>query len=307
MEKINVLLVNHSREKCGIQQFGQSIYKSLQTNPHIAVSYLECESSESLFGGLRNGFFDVVIYNHHTHTMGWMNQDVINNASKHVKKQFCISGHDQTADFSGTKNIIPDPTGRDSDKNKYTGRILPNYPVDSSLIEIPTIGSFGFGFPEKNFDRLADIVNNEFERAKIRIHITASDFGDPSGHLASVVLNQIQSKIKSGIEVELSCGFLSQQELVMWLSKNSVNCFLYNDQPGRGISSAVDFALAARRPIAITNSSMFRHIKHLDTILIEKNSVKAIISAGVSCLSPFYEGWTEEKIGQRYFDIITND
>jgi glycosyltransferase involved in cell wall biosynthesis len=283
------------------------VYRALQTNHGILATYLECGSGEGLRENLRRGIFDVAIYNHHTHTMGWMSQDVINNASQYVKRQFCISGHDQTAEFSDIKNIIPDPTGIDSDKNKYTGRILPNYPVDSSLIEIPTIGSFGFGFPEKNFDRLADIVNNEFERAKIRIHITASDFGDPSGRLASVVLSQIQSKIKAGIEVELSCGFLSQQELVMWLSKNSVNCFLYNDQPGRGISSAVDFALAARRPIAITNSSMFRHIKHIDTILIEKNSVKAIISAGVSCLFPFYEEWTEEKIGQRYFDIITND
>lgn len=306
MEKIKVLLVNHGHERCGIQQFGVSVKRALEKHPLVDLLYLE-DNDGSKFAAFDTSSVKCVIFNHHSLTMPWLDQGIINRVISASAKVFCISGHDQVASFLGAKNIIPDPTGVDTDRDKFTGRILPSYPVFGGPIKLPTIGSFGFGFPEKNFDRLADYVNSEFEEAKIRLHITGSHYGDPSGALAGVVVSQIQSKLKPSVQIELSTGFLSQENLVYWLSQNSVNAFLYNDQPGRGISSAADFALASRRPVAVSNSYMFRHIRGDERNLVEKTSLKQIIKNGTAHLQKFYEEWSEETVAERYYQILKND
>ena len=306
MEKIKLLFVNHGHERCGIQQFGVSVRNALLKHPAIELAYIESNDSREL---AEFDFSTVshVLFNHHSVTLYWLHQEIVNFLADSGKKVFCISGHDQLSNFSRCKNIIPDPTGVDTDRDKFTGRILPSYPAFGGPIDLPTIGSFGFGFPEKNFDRLADYVNSEFEEAKIRLHITGSHYGDPSGALAGVVVSQIQSKLKPSVQIELSTGFLSQESLVYWLSQNSVNAFLYNDQPGRGISSAVDFALASRRPVAVSNSYMFRHIRGDERNLVEKTSLKQIIKNGTAHLQKLYEEWSEQAVAERYYQILKND
>jgi len=306
MEKIKLLFINHGHERCGIQQFGVSVKNALLKHTAIDLTYIESNDSRELiefdFSGVSH-----VLFNHHSVTLYWLHQGIINFLADSGKKVFCISGHDQLSNFSRCKNIIPDPTGVDTDRDKFTGRILPSYPVFGGPIDLPTIGSFGFGFPEKNFDRLADYVNSEFEEAKIRLHITGSHYGDPSGALADVVVSQIQSKLKPSVQIELSTGFLSQESLVYWLSQNSVNAFLYNDQQGRGISSAVDFALASRRPVAVSNSYMFRHIRGDERNLVEKTSLKQIIKNGTAHLQKLYKEWSEQAVAERYYQILKND
>lgn len=301
MEVLKVLFVNHGAERCGIQQFGAMTYESLNKHPKMKVVYVD---SQSDFNARISDGFNVIVYNHHSLTMPWLDQGVIDMAGKTGARQFCVSGHDQYANYGGVTNIIPDPTGKDTDKNRHIGRIIPEYPVFEEEISVPTIGSFGFGFSQKNFWKIADYVNISFEEAIVRVQIAPSHFGDPHGHLCGFVASSIRDRLKPSIKLEVFREFMSREDLVMWLSKNSVNVFPYADESGRGISSATDFALAARRPIAISDSSMFRHLRDNQKILLDKNSLSSIILRGTEPLLDYYNSWTPFEISEKYFQIF---
>ena len=73
------------------------------------------------------------------------------------------------------------------------------------------------------------------------------------------------------------------KEMLNFLSKNDLNIFLYEHQGNRGISSATDWAIAVKRPLAVTKNSMFRHLFHCyPSICIEDNSLKTILANGVT-------------------------
>jgi hypothetical protein len=90
-----------------------------------------------------------------------------------------------------------------------------------------------------------------------------------------------------------------------FLAGNTVNIFLYDVHKNRGLSSVIDWALAAHRPIVINKCGMFRHIYNAKpSICIEDSSLKDIIKNGITPLIPFYNEWTPEKFIQRYENII---
>jgi len=167
------------------------------------------------------------------------------------------------------------------------------------------IGSFGFGLENKGFARIVDQVNLEFESATIRLHIPVSFYCDPDGSLAHRTIQACRERAKPGIVIEASHDFKPKGALLDWLAGNTINCFFYDELNGRGVSSVIDLALAARRPIAITNSAMFRHVAHAEpSILIERASLREIIANGLSPLAPFLRSWVEEQLVQDYERIL---
>ena len=62
-----------------------------------------------------------------------------------------------------------------------TGRLIPEYHNTFRLPQITTIGSFGFGTPNKGFEKLVSKVLGEFDEAVIRLNIPYADFGDSEG------------------------------------------------------------------------------------------------------------------------------
>jgi len=65
---------------------------------------------------------------------------------------------------------------------------------------------------------------------------------------------------KDGVKLVTSHEFLEKEQLLDFLAQNTLNAFFYDRCEGRGISSAIENALAVHRPIAITRSNMFRHV-----------------------------------------------
>ncbi len=100
-----------------------------------------------------------------------------------------------------------------------------------------------------------------------------------------------------------SSNYLSNEELLTWLSGNAVNCFFYNDQRGPGISSVIDLALTARRPLAITPSTMFRHVVGtIPSIVVGQSSLRNIIQQGLAPLERYYTEWSEANFAARFDD-----
>jgi hypothetical protein len=188
-----------------------------------------------------------------------------------------------------------------------TKRLILPYTNMTSLPEIPTIGSFGFGIADKGFERVIDIVQEEFDVANIRILMPFNDIVDKKGKqhaLATAKKCRLRVK-KPGINLQISHDFLSKQSLFDFLAANTINCFFYDVDKCRGISSTIEHALAVQRPLAINKCGMFRHVMHaIPSICIEDTSLKMIISNGVLPLVPFYNEWSEAAFIADYEQII---
>lgn len=182
--------------------------------------------------------------------------------------------------------------------NKYNN----NFPEPKKLI----ISSFGFGTAKKGFENLVKKVQEEFDEVEIRINVPFSEYCDKDGSSAKKYAKECRELIsKPGIKLNFTHNYFNQTQLLDFLAQSSLIVFLYEDKIGRGISSVLDYALAVNRPIAISNSVMFRHV--LDTkpsICIADNSLSEIIKNGTSSLKKFTDDWTAENLRWEYEKII---
>jgi hypothetical protein len=114
---------------------------------------------------------------------------------------------------------------------------------------------------------------------------------------------EIRQRLKPEIGLEVSTEFLERETMLFWLSMNDINCFYYDNQPGRGVSSVLDFAVAALKPIGVSNSNMFRHVTHERQILLDENTIPEIIEFGSRPVTQFYWDWSPYHVVREY-DLI---
>jgi hypothetical protein len=110
---------------------------------------------------------------------------------------------------------------------------------------------------------------------------------------------------KKGVTLNITRNFLDDDGVLQFLANNDINVFMYSEN-GNGISSAIDYALSVKRPIAITRCNMFRHILKNDIVLSGKNSVVDILNRGTKPLNEFYDKWSTQKFIDE-MDGIFND
>lgn len=294
---MRVLFVNHLEHACGVYQ----LFKHL-TTPVIASNedyyYIETNHEwehDHWIGILQP---EIVIYNFYFSgvTMPWLSSSKI--ASQRGKfKQLCLF-HEGNIDDKGFDLILhQDPTNEDS-RYYNLPRPIPEY-TNTAIVRntIPHIGTFGFGLGGKGFTRVVEQVIAEFETAIIRMNIPFAHFGDIQGNGARSWASACQAIAakKPGIELYITHTLLPEPELLDFLAINDVNCFFYDENIGRGISGTLDYALAVRKPIAITKSWQFKHMWN-DNILIERNTLRGIIQQGITPLQEYHEKWNNTTL-----------
>jgi nucleoside-diphosphate-sugar epimerase len=264
----------------------------------------------------------IIIYNYHSITTPYLNNPYLRhkyNQIIHVMIHYDLLQADinhfnhNSNKFCGFKHIITD-----NDKlvvpnnNKNFFIVTRSVPYSNNITKytprsdkIPIIGFQGFGFPHKGIHRIAQQIQNEFDEAIFRLHIPFSYFGDPNGAQANQRLRELQSIIKKpGIKIEASHDFLSDEEIVQWLNKNTINCYFYDYLENSGIASSPDYAIAAMRPIAVNNSRMLVNLHNLTpSIQIEENSLKKIIENGITPLMGIHEKYKHKNIIKDYENI----
>lgn len=283
-----VLIVNPSNPVCGVASFGSSLFDILkQSTRHkyeIACPWDDLENDP-----------DVAIFNYHEKLMPWLSDE-------HVLRTkipcMAIGGHDCYPDFAALKFVLNcDSTSEPTERNIPLPRPVKKFsPLPDP--EIVTIGSCGFDFSSKNYQHVATVVAQSYDAAKIRLHIPSHPSGEGIHNIIHAIQQQLLTLNKPNISVEVSTDFLSDDELIALLSSNTANVFLYPpfENEKRGLSSVIDRALAARKPIAISDSTMYRHINMEDKFLLSKNSLAEIISFGTGHLQPFLEKFSEERL-----------
>ncbi len=333
MTKKKILFVTHQPKQCGVYEFGKNVYDAISQSQIYDFIKIECDSLDKLQKEINSGDPSAIIYNYHPSVMPWL----VTKISKGVYKNNIAGNqivqigiiHEITQEVAdsatgyGNKIIIgasqrklnslfnfyiaADPTLLLKNPLVFkTGRLIPEYKNSMPTPTIPTIGSFGFGTPNKGFEKLVAKVREEFTEAVIRLNIPSADFGDPEGLSARKIANNCRELIKNeNIKLEISHVFLTDSKLLDFLASNSINAFMYEDTGGRGLSSTVDNALAVNRPIAVSNSSMFRHILNsCPSVNIQKFSLKEIMKNGTQCLQNLSKNWDKENLCWEYERIL---
>lgn len=296
--KLKILFVNQPHSQCGVYEFGSLTYKILSSfndsDKQYAFEYAEPKNSIELYA--KKNDCKAIIFNYHPMTMSWLNEHVV----KDVNLPCALMMHDTRTIFGNSVVLHPDPCYTSHGVDYKVGRpILKPLELKPKVLE-NTIGTFGFGTSYKGFNEVIAKVNEEFDEATIRIRLPLNTIIDASGfHSFSTRKNLESIKIKPGIKLVFEHNYLNHEDLLRWLSENTVNVFMYRNSGRTGdvCSSVIDWAIAARRPLAVSNDIMFHHVHVAEpSICLCNNSLKTIIQNGTTPLEPLYQAWTWENL-----------
>ena len=310
-----VLFINSVQPSCGVYQYGKRVFDILQQSTTYSYKFCSIGSLEEYTRAISEYNPIVIIYNYHSSTLPFLNASTICKTTLNL----CIP-HESACSFANILLDI-DPTIQDtahritlprplSETHTYlspesiTDREISSFIHNGTDSSIPIIGSFGFRFNNKGFTRVVQLVTQQYDQAIIKLLIPDAHYGDPRSTPLSVMIEEFRRNITNpGIQLQVISKFFTDDELYTFLHSTTLNIFLYDTMHGRGISSTIDYALSVKKPIAISDSYMFRHIYN-DSICAYKTPLSVISAESPSYLSTFNEKWSNAKFIEKIEQLI---
>lgn len=300
-----------SKQACGIGLIGKLVGESLVKSKKYDFEIFYTDSELELKEKIRETDPKAIIYNYHCITTPWIQSqklrkkfpNIIHIMLHHDIHQEIIDSYKPSKNFGFKYLVTADPTLQGNEYVFLVNRLIPPYKPEPYRDKgIPVIGFQGFGPPHKGIHKIAERVQEEFDEAIIRLHIPFSFYGDSDGKQAFKRVEEVRNIIKKpGIKIESSHRLLSTERIIEFLGENTINCYFYDYLPGAGLASSPDYALAARRPIAVTKSHQLRNFIGLNpSICIEDHSLREIISFGLKPLEKLHQNYTEESVLRDY-------
>lgn len=333
MARQKILFISHQKTQCGVYEFGKNITDVLCDSKRYDFIRVECASLAELQAAIEKNNPTAIIYNYHPSVLPWVavkicprlyknnifsikipqigiihegTQSLADTAAPH-KARFLLGRGSRLINSLFDFYISSDPNLLLKNPIVYkTGRLVPRYQNNFSVPEKPVFGSFGFGTPNKGFEDIVRLVQQEFDEGEIRFNIPAADFGDQSGAAARQIEENCRKILtKPGIKLVITHDFFDAAGVLDFLARNTINIFLYKDMTARGVSSVIDNCLAVQRPIAISDSTMFRHMLGVSpSICVKHNSLATIINNGFAPLQKFYDEWSPANLLWDYERIV---
>jgi GT2 family glycosyltransferase/SAM-dependent methyltransferase len=311
--KVNTLFFNHTQQNCGVHEYGRLLSEKLASSEEFNLTYIEVSSEgEFVDQCLRNSSASLCFINYHPLTLPWLKRNHITGVGRAVigimhEFDYQNAFYEGSRLFDFRALIDPSVKSRVPNVSVHPRVITGCRPLTKPRNDF-TVGSFGFGTPSKRFDHVVKLVKREFDVATIRFNIPAAAFGDPYGTEARKIAS-ICSDMVSGtsIRIEVTHDFLSPQTLVDFLAENTINLFCYTDEKGRGISSAVDFAIASGRPFGVSDGTMFRHLKHIcPEVFISKNGIRKVLESEDRPAKKLQVLWSDKNLSRSFFNASIN-
>jgi len=311
--KINALFFNHTQQNCGVHEYGKLLAEKLASSEEFNLTYIEVSSeAEFVEQCLRNNDVSLCFINYHSATLAWLQRKHVTGIGLPVIGIMHEFGY-LNAFYEGSQlfdyRALIDPSVKSRVPNVSTHpRVIVGYKPSTQTRSRFTVGSFGFATPSKCFDHVVTLVKREFEDATIRFNIPSASFGDPDGSGARKIAKDCMNMVSgTGISVEVSHEFLHPQKLVDFLAENTINIFCYTDDKGRGVSSAVDFAVASGRPFGVSDGTMFRHLRHIcPEVFISKHGIRGVLESGDRSVKKLQKLWSDENLSKSFFDASLN-
>jgi len=319
--KPRVLFVTQTlgdKAACGIGLIGNLIGNTLIIHQEYEFQVLYTDGWSDVMAAYHSWQPSAIIYNYAPGTTPWMDQPhprseitVPQVRIMHDMYQALADNYSPHNNYGWQYILADDPSVVGNDHVFITNRLLP--PTTTYVYEDgdkPIIGFQGFGPPHKGIARLAHKVQEEFDEAILRLHIPFGYYEDLihgyAGSNANARVQEVKSIItKPGIELQFSHELMETDEVVDWLAHNTINCYFYDYLDGAGIASSPDYALAARRPIAMTKSHQFRNFWNVEpSIFIEDKSIREIIAQGTAPLEKLYRDYSAESVLADYAAML---
>lgn len=299
-----ILIVTGAKVECGIYQYGLATYNILKNSKNNQYDFLATDSEHEFLSQVDN--YDVIVYNHHPHTLSWLNNGITRPLHSKVK-QIVIYGHEHKNKFIGVDAYLVTDPYAEIDENEYndmppiTNYENLSYSAPSGTIKI---GTSGIGNRTKNLVQIIDLINDQFdEEVILNLHVSDGQFVDPSGRLSDSLVDLCRSKAKPNVKIEVKRGFLEKPDLVAWLNQNDINLYWYDTPNVPGVSGSVNRAIESKKPFGVNDSSFFSHVRK-DFNDLTKVKIKDIIAVGSEPFQEFNKIWSEENFIQNYERII---
>lgn len=303
---MNIVFVNHTEKQCGVYQYGKRMSEILKNDIRYSLHYVECDDYGHFMSKINGLKIDYIIYNWHCLTMKWLNDDIIKSFKK-TTKQLLIYHESVYPSYLSVDGLIM----TDLSENKKLRQFSIPRPIYE--INLPKtnntklkFGSFGFGFDNKGFERICRVINENFTEVVIHLHITSSFFCDINKVKSNGVIERCKKLMEgSSNELIITSEFYENEDILDFLNNNSINIFLYDDMPGRGLSSVIDYAVSVNTPLVVNNSSMFRHLlEHKPNISIDNNDIQSIINYDMDNVHFFKNKWSNTNLKNKFFQIL---
>lgn len=311
-----ILFLNHKIKECGVYQYGYRIFNILNKSKTNIYIYKELDNFDEYMNYINSIGPCAIIYNFHDTTMNWLNRSNIQKKVKNIG----ISHESDTSLFDIILSINPDDTEIDTIYNiprpiyENIHDLTKNYKINNKKIQdfisynegkdIPIFGSFGFGFDFKGFDKIIKIINNNYEKAVIKLLITLPHFDPNKDYNINMINNKCNSINKnSNIKLLILNEFMTNEEILLFLSSNDANIFLYDKLNERSISSTIDYALSVNKPLIISDSHMFRHI-YSDSICVYNTNIKDCINNSIKIVQDYINKYSNQNLIDKVDKII---
>ena len=320
--KPRFLFLNTRAAQCSIYKSGVQIFNALKDAEYWDIDYVEIPNFDvaALYQGTvvvdgeEREPYDVYIFNYHDITM----RGTENIMSEHfnrldgVKYSIILEmepGNPYSRLFSDDFDgyLVMDPTYVSNHErfHAFPRPIAPATVDEYQHQEIPVIGSFGFATQDKYFDRIVEAAAKELNAAKIKINIPKATYADPQDTMFETIKQQCLAKARPGIDVVFTREFFSDEELIKWCSRNTLNMFLY-DRHMPGLAAVTDQAIASGRPLLVSRNTTFRHI-HPYCRHYPDRSITGAINQHADGVRRMQEDWSWRACQERLKEILFED
>jgi hypothetical protein len=303
------IFYNSKKALCSIWESGFMCYNALNKSNLYTLTYSEEQQ-------YIDNNYDFLIINEHPIVNHWMTEEMINSFNK---PNFCIVTEVTFDDTSIGKSpdfftyyMVLDPSIKDT--NNIYGFVRPleyfdisqNPPVNKYN---PSIFGFGMCGPGKEWDKIVELVQNDYDNADIHFNLVKGDWVPQSVY--DDILNTTISKCNSilnkpGINLKFTSDNLTKEDLIKLCSIQSINCFPYKRDKiycTSGLAATIDQAIASGRPLLLTNDRTFRHtfqyIDHYPNI-----GIKQAIERTQDGVLKMKSEWTCENFLSKFESIL---
>lgn len=305
-----ILFVNSDKEADGLTDYGRRFNHVIQQSVKHKIKYVELSHAENI--EIVASYFkpDVIVYNFHKMTFPSLSP--ITNKWIGKYKQVLIY-HEFGNDCYSDAIIHVDSTQQDDVSKQFFSVPRPLYDTNFEFRKnaIPHFGSYGFGGHHKNFDLAVSLIVEQFEEAVINFNIPRCHFDYDINIRRSIIENckHIVNNSGKNIKINISENFLNYDSLIKFLNKNDCIIFMHADRDVSDLtlSASTDYALMAKKPIAISKSNMFRHFENVDpSVYAVDRPLIDIINSGIEPLQTMYEAHGTKAFLEKFEWIIDN-
>lgn len=306
----NILYVSQPLDvNCGIgfigKLFGDCLGADIRNNYNVLYS----SNVDEILSAAKN--VDCVIYNYHPQSTPHIRRfklDIPQIILFHeIGYQHEIDRHAVNKIGGFDYVITTNPTLTTKGNVFVINRLLPNVVTEEYVGgDIPIIGFQGFAIHHKGIERIVPLVENEFESSIINLRIPNCYYADRDNSFRTRILRICEAQVKKNTKIIINTDLVSTDEIIRLISQNTLNIYpSHTSADIAGCSSSIDYAIAAKRPIAVTKAPQMRMLHNLTpSVCIEDSSLKEIISYGVEPYKHLIELGSQQNIRKEIDSVL---